>query len=178
MASSPMRPRSSGLLPICLALQLLLAGCGTGLFGEGDERLDDINAVPAWFERHRGELEVVMRLLLPHQSIHRVWGAEPSSSQQYGKLSLEDEAAYAGTFSIMERLSIAEVIVWRRDGKGPAFDFVLWRIGIAVSGRFTFLRYSEDRDERKARLAYWDSTPNQVLHLGDPGWFAIRSSSD
>lgn len=168
----------SRFFPLCFALQLLLAGCGTGVLGEGDERLDDINAVPAWFEQHRDELEVVMRLLLPHESVHRVRHSRPSYADQDGRFSPADEAAYAGAFAIKRRLGISEVIVRRRDGKSVAFHFVLWRIGIAVSGRSTSLRYNEERDEKKTILANWGSPPNQALYLGEPGWFAIRSSSD
>lgn len=175
MANRPVRSGSSGLLPICLALQLLLMGRGTGLFGEGDERLDDISAVPAWFERHRGKLEVVMRLLLPHESIHRVWRAEPSSSQQYGKLSPEDGAAYAGAFAIKERLGIPNVIVWRLDDKNPSFTFVLWRIGMVGSGRSTTIHYDEEKETFFHR---YNNAPDKAMDLGLPYWFAVRSSSD
>ena len=119
-----------------------------------------------------------MRLLLPHESVHRVRHSKPSYAEQNGRFSPADEAAYAGAFAIKQRLGISEVIVWRRDGKSPTFSFVLWRIGIAVSGRSTSLRYNEERDEKKTILANWGSPPNQALYLGEPGWFAIRSSSD
>lgn len=177
MGGSPTRG-GAGFLPLCFAVQLLLAGCGTGVLGDGIEQLDDLDEVPSWFEQHREELEVVMRLLLPHANVHRVRHSKPSYADQNGRFSPADEAAYAGAFAIKQRLGISEVIVWRRGGKSPAFDFVLWRIGIAVSGRATFLRYSEEGDDKEAGLAWWDSPPNQVLDLGEPGWFAIRSSSD
>ncbi|MYH16617.1 MAG: hypothetical protein F4149_15755 [Gammaproteobacteria bacterium] len=177
MGGSPTRG-GAGFLPLCFAVQLLLAGCGTGVLGDGIEQLDDLDEVPSWFEQHREELEVVMRLLLPHANVHRVRHSKPSYADQNGRFSPADEAAYAGAFAIKQRLGISEVIVWRRGGKSPAFDFVLWRIGIAVSGRSTSLRYNEERDEKKTILANWGSPPNQALYLGEPGWFAIRSSSD
>ena len=177
MGCSPVRSGSM-FLQLCFALQLLLAGCGTGVLGEGVEQLDDLGKVPAWFERHREELEVVMRLLLPHESVHRVRHSKPSYADQNGRFSPADEAAYAGAFAIKQRLGISEVIVWRRGSKNPAFSFVLWRIVIAVSGRSTSLRYNEERDEKKTILVSWGSPPNQALYLGEPGWFAIRSSSD
>ena len=172
MASSPARP---GLPLICLALNLLLAGCGTGVLGDGDERLDDLDAVPPWFERHRGELEVIMRLLLPHASIHRVELARPWYLVQHGRFSPADEAAYAGAFAIKRRLGISEVIVRRPEGRSPSFTFVLWRIGLAISGRSTSIHYDEDK---ASVLQYYGSPPDRALDLGAPNWAAVRSSSD
>lgn len=71
-----------------LGLLWLLAGCSYLPFGpEGNEALRDLDAVPAWFEEHRRELEVVMRLLLPQGAIHRVNSQEPIHSSQYGELT-------------------------------------------------------------------------------------------
>ena len=163
------------LLAACLGL-LLLAWCQIGfVFGEGDERFDDLDAVPAWFEEHRGELEVIMRLLEPHDSVHRVWRSKPDYTEQQGQFSPTDEAAYAGAFAIKERLGIPLVIVWRREGGTPAFKFILWRIGIAVSGRATSIQYAE---EKESIFNYYDTPPNKALDLGAPNWFASRSSSD
>ena len=166
--------RGAARLAACLGL-LLSAGCGTGLFGEGDERFDDLDAVPPWFEEHRGELEVIMRLLLPHESVHRVHHSKPDYSEQLGQFSAADEAAYAGAFAIKERLGISEVIVWRREGGTPAFRFVLWRIGIVGSGRATTVQYDEEKESIFHR---YETPPNKALDLGVPNWFAGRSSSD
>ena len=174
MASRRSLARGAARLAACLGL-LLSAGCGTGLFGEGDERFDDLDAVPAWFKEHRSELEVIMHLLMPHDSVHRVRGSKPTHFNQHGQFSPADEAAYAGAFAIKERLGISEVIVWRSDGKSPSFTFVLWRIGIAVSGRATSIRYNE---EKESLIHHYDTPPDDALDLGAPNWFATRTSSD
>lgn len=174
MASRRSLTRGAARLAACLAL-LLSAGCGTGLFGEGDERFDDLDAVPAWFEEHRGELEVIMRLLLPHESVRRVRRSKQDYSVQYGQFSPMDEAAYAGAFAIKERLGISEVIVWRRDNGTPVFKFVLWRIGMVGSGRATSILYYEGNESVFHR---YDTPPDKALDLGVPNWFASRSSSD
>lgn len=159
---------------------LLLAGCGIGVligvfFGEGDERFDDLDTVPAWFEEHRGELEVIMRLLLPHESVLRVHLSKPNDLHQQGQFSPADEAAYAGAFAIKQRLGIPEVIVWRRDDGNPVFTFVLWRIGMVGSGRLTAIHYHEGKESVFHR---YDTPPDKALDLGVPNWFASRSSSD
>lgn len=167
--------RSSARDAVCLAacLGLLLAGCG--VLWDGDERFDDLDAVPAWFEEHRSELEVIMRLLMPHNSVHRVRRSKPTHFNQYDQFSPADEAAYAGAFAIKERLGISEVIVWRSDSKSPSFTFVLWRIGIVGSGRATSIQYDEEKESIFHR---YDTPPDKALDLGVPNWFASRSSSD
>ena len=160
-----------------MGLLLALAGCSYMPFGpEGDERFDDLGAVPAWFEQHRGELEVIMRLLLPHESVRRVEDPEPDFfAQQNGHFSPADEAAYAGAFAIKQRLGIPSVIVWRREGRNPSFSFVLWRIGMVGSGRSTSIVYHEEKESIFHR---YDTPPDKALDLGVPNWFASRSSSD
>ena len=176
MTDRQLRARPAASLAAGLGILLALAGCPYLPFGpEGDGRFDDLEAVPPWFERHRSELEVIMRLLLPHESIRRVWSAEPSDSRQYGKLSLEDGAAYAGAIAIKERLGIVAVIVWRPDGRNPAFSFILWRIGMVGSGRDTSVEYDENMENYFHR---YYTPPNKALDLGVPNWFAFRSSSD
>ena len=102
-----------------LGLLWLLAGRSYLPFGrEGNEALRDLNAVPAWLEEHRGELEVVMRLLLPHEAIHRVNSHGPMYNSRYGELSPADEAAYTGAWAMLDRLNVPVVIVhrdWERE---------------------------------------------------------------
>ncbi len=116
-----------------------------------------------------------MRLLLPHESVHRVHHSKPDYSEQLGQFSAANEAAYAGAFAIKERLGVPEVIVWRSDGKSPSFTFVLWRIGMVGSGRATSIEYDEEKESIFHR---YDTPPDKALDLGTPNWFAGRSSSD
>ena len=116
-----------------------------------------------------------MRLLEPHDSMHRVRRSKPNYSVQQGQFSAADEAAYTGAFAIKERLGISEVIVWRGEGGTPAFRFVLWRIGMVGSGRATTVQYDEEKESIFHR---YDTPPNKALDLGVPNWFAGRSSSD
>lgn len=180
MMNSASRPPLARLLPTCLALQLL-TGCGWVL-GEGDDRFDDVGAASAWFEQHRGELEVIMRLLLPHERIGRVRHGSPPHGSEHGELSRADAAAYAAAFAIKERLGIPEVLVSRPDDGDPAFSFILWRADLVSfvlwkaswtgSGSSTAIEYNK---KKLASLTYWERSPYQFLDLGEPGWFAYTS---
>ena len=164
------------LAAVGLGMLLALAGCPYLPFGpEGDRRFDDLEAVPAWFEQHRSELQVIMHLLLPYENVSRVRDSEPMHMIQQGEFSMEDEAAYAGAFAIKERLGISEVVIWRPDGGKPTFRFILWRIGMVGSGRFTSVEYNENK---KKYFHRYNTPPDRALDLGGPDWFAFRSSSD
>ena len=116
-----------------------------------------------------------MHLLLPYENVSRVRDSEPMYMVQRGEFSMTDEAAYAGAFAIKERLGISEVVVWRLDGGKPTFRFIVWRIGMVGSGRFTSVEYNENKEKHFHR---YNTPPDRALDLGDPNWFAFRSSSD
>lgn len=171
---SPARD-AARLVAACLGLSLL-AGCGTGvligvLFGEGDERFDDLNTVPAWFEEHRGELEVIMRLLRPHEAIRMVDQQEPRLDNQYREFSPADYAAYTGAWAIMHKLGIVGITVMQHNNENPTVSFCLWRIGLTIGGSATFIRYDESKE---AALKFYNHPPDRALDLGAPNWLATK----
>ena len=115
-----------------------------------------------------------MHLLQPHEVIHRVDQPEPRHGIQYGEFAPADEAAYAAAYSIIKRLDVLSVAIWRLANETQVFVFTLWRIGMVGSGRFTAIVY---HDEKESALEYY-ALPDQVLDLNAPNWFALRSSSD
>ena len=180
MTNSPAGRWLARSLSICLALQVL-AGCGW-VFGEGDDRFAEVGAASAWFEQHRGELKVIVRLLEPHPGITRVRQANPPEGNGHPKLSRADAAAYVAAFAIKQELGIPEVLVSRPDDGDPGFSFVLWRADVLSlvlwktgwkgQGNATAIEYN---GRRLASLTDWERSPLQFLDLGEPGWFAYTS---